>query len=54
MLKNNKFKRMKKVIGIAICILGIMSISSCRSTYKPCGLAENPPTQTNVNQTDIS
>jgi len=45
---------MKKVIGIAICILGIMSISSCRSVSKPCGLAENTPIQTTINQADLS
>jgi len=36
---------MKKAVFIAICILGILSFSSCRSTAKSCGLAEN------INQT---
>jgi hypothetical protein len=38
---------MKKVVFIAICTLGIMSITSCRSTSSSCGLAEN----TNTKQT---
>jgi len=32
---------MKKVVIIAICIIGMASLSSCRSTSKSCGLAEN-------------
>ncbi len=36
---------MKKVVFIAICTLGIFSITSCRSTSASCGLAENTPTK---------
>lgn len=32
---------MKKVVFVAICVFGIMCFSSCRSTSKSCGLAEN-------------
>lgn len=32
---------MKKAIYITICALGIVIFSSCRSTAKRCGLAEN-------------
>ena len=32
---------MKKVVFIAICIVGLVSFSSCRSTSKSCGLAKN-------------
>jgi hypothetical protein len=32
---------MKKVIIIAICVLGSISFSSCRSTSSTCGLADN-------------
>lgn len=32
---------MKRYIYISICVLGLMCFSSCRSTSKPCGLAEN-------------
>lgn len=32
---------MKKVVSIAICTLGIIILSSCRSTANRCGLAEN-------------
>jgi hypothetical protein len=31
-----------------------MSISSCRSTSKSCGLAENTPIQTSVSQVELS
>ena len=31
---------MKKVIFIAVCIVGVLCFSSCRSTSKPCGLAD--------------
>ena len=42
---------MKKVVFIAICILGIISFSSCRSTSQSCGLAENTnQTQQNYQQ----
>jgi len=32
---------MKRFVFIAICVLGLLSLSSCRSTSNPCGLAEN-------------
>ena len=38
---------MKKVLFIATCILGILSITSCRSTSSSCGLAKHK----NTNQT---
>lgn len=38
---------MKKVICIAICTVGVLSITSCRSTSSSCGLAKN----TNTKQT---
>ncbi len=36
---------MKKVVFIAICTVGILSITSCRSTSASCGLAENTSTK---------
>ena len=36
---------MKKVVFIAICTLGILSISSCRSSANSCGLANNTQTK---------
>ncbi|MEE9409266.1 MAG: hypothetical protein V3V28_14475 [Polaribacter sp.] len=46
---------MKKVVFIAVCILGIMCFSSCRSTSKSCGLADNTTTiQTTLNQVDLT
>ncbi|WP_159947183.1 hypothetical protein [Polaribacter septentrionalilitoris] len=45
---------MRKIVFIAICILGITCISSCRSTSSPCGLAENTTTiQTPLQQADL-
>jgi len=47
---------MKKVVFIAICTLGIMSFTSCRSTSTSCGLADNTQTnqtQQNFQQTDL-
>ncbi len=38
---------MKKVVFIAICTLGVLNITSCRSTSSSCGLAKN----TNTKQT---
>ncbi len=32
---------MKKIVFIAICLVGIICFSSCRSTSKRCGLADN-------------
>ena len=31
---------MKKIVYTLVCVLGIVSLSSCRSTA-PCGLSEN-------------
>lgn len=45
---------MKKVVFIAICTVGILSITSCRSTSVSCGLADNTSTkqtQQNFQQT---
>lgn len=36
---------MKRFVFIAICVLGLMSLSSCRSTSDPCGLADNTTTK---------
>jgi hypothetical protein len=45
---------MKKVVFIAICIVGIICFSSCRSTTKPCGLADAITTnQTILQQADL-
>lgn len=38
---------MKLKIIIIVFITGMLTLSSCRSTSKPCGLAENP---TNTSQ----
>ncbi|WP_157812169.1 hypothetical protein [Polaribacter sp. ALD11] len=46
---------MKKVVFIAICILGIICSSSCRSTSNACGLADVSTTnQTTLKQIDLS
>jgi hypothetical protein len=46
---------MKKEVFVAICILSILCLSSCRSTSKSCGLAEHTTTiQTTLQQADIS
>lgn len=46
---------MKKVVFIAICVLGIICLSSCRSTSSTCGLAGNTTTiQTTLQQADVS
>lgn len=45
---------LKKVVFIAICIIGLACFSSCRSTSSSCGLAENQTTiQTSLNQVDV-
>jgi hypothetical protein len=52
----NILTKMKKIVFIAICTLGIMSITSCRSTSSSCGLAENTSTkqtQQNFQQTTV-
>ncbi len=38
---------MKRIVFIAICVLGLICFSSCRSTSESCGLAENITKQTN-------
>ncbi len=46
---------MKKVIFIAVCIIGVMCFSSCRSTSTSCGLADNTTKiQTILNQGEFS
>ena len=39
---------MKKVVFIAVCIVGILCFSSSRSTSKPCGLANDSTINTQV------
>jgi hypothetical protein len=41
---------MKKAVFIAVCILGIVCFSSCRSTSQSCGLADNTTFQTTLQQ----
>lgn len=42
---------MRKIVFIAICTVGILGFSSCRSTSKSCGLAKNTKqTQQNYQQ----
>ncbi|MGB0879760.1 MAG: hypothetical protein ACPGTO_04255 [Polaribacter sp.] len=43
---------MKKILFIIICVIGLISFSSCRSTSKPCGLAENITIQVEQNLND--
>jgi len=46
---------LKKIVFIAICILGIVCFSSCRSTSSSCGLADyQPTTQTTFQQVDLT
>ena len=46
---------MKKIVFVAICVLSVMFLSSCRSTSKSCGLSDNTSTtQTTLKQSDIS
>lgn len=44
---------MKRTVFIAICVIGILSLASCRSTSDPCGLADNSSNQTNVVQSEL-
>ncbi|QOD61224.1 hypothetical protein H9I45_01895 [Polaribacter haliotis] len=45
---------MKRVVFVAICVLGIICFSSCRSTSKSCGLADADITiQTTLKQADL-
>ncbi|MFY0604197.1 MAG: hypothetical protein JXQ93_09615 [Flavobacteriaceae bacterium] len=41
---------MKRIVYIAICVIGLISLSSCRSTSKRCGLAKNSTIQTDIIQ----
>jgi hypothetical protein len=43
-------KLMKRIVYIAICVIGLISLSSCRSTSKRCGLAEKTTIQTHKTQ----
>jgi len=47
---------MKKIVFIAVCIIGILCFSSCRTTSKPCGLANNDTINTHVDliETDLT
>jgi hypothetical protein len=49
---------MKKAVFIVVCILGIICLSSCRSTSQSCGLADhidNSTTiQTSLKQVDFT
>jgi hypothetical protein len=45
---------MKKAISIVICVLGILCISSCRSTGSSCGLADNNTTETTQQHVTVS
>jgi len=45
---------MKKVVFIAVCILGIICFSSCRSTSQSCGLADNITIHPTLQQVDFS
>ncbi|QTE23446.1 hypothetical protein [Polaribacter cellanae] len=45
---------MKKIVFVAICVLGIICFSSCRSTSQSCGLADADTTiQTTLKQSDL-
>lgn len=45
---------MKRIVYIAICVIGLISLSSCRSASKRCGLAEKSTIQTNQIQQPAS
>ena len=48
---------MKRIVFIAICTFGILSVTSCRSTSSSCGLAKNTntkQTQQNFQQTTVT
>jgi hypothetical protein len=46
---------MKKIVLIAICVIGIVCFSSCRSTSSSCGLADNVEiNQTTIQQVKVS
>jgi hypothetical protein len=49
-----KLSKMKKVVFIAICTLGVICFSSCRSTAQSCGLADATTTHATVlKQADV-
>jgi hypothetical protein len=46
---------MKRIVFIAVCILGISCFSSCKSTSKHCGLGDNTTTvQTTLQHVDLT
>jgi hypothetical protein len=49
-----KLSKMKKVVFIAICTVGVICFSSCRSTTQSCGLADATTTHITVlKQADV-
>jgi hypothetical protein len=49
-----KLSKMKKIVFIAICNVGVICFYSCRSTAKPCGLADATTTNITVlKQADV-
>ena len=48
-----KAKYFKRAVFIAICILGLISFSSCRSTAGSCGLADVTTNQQQLQQVDV-
>ena len=45
---------MKRIVYIAICVIGLISLSSCRSASKRCGLVEKSTIQTDQTQQPAS
>lgn len=41
---------MKRIVYIAICVIGLINLSSCRSASKRCGLAEKSTIQNSNTQ----
>lgn len=49
-----KLSKMKKIVFIAICNVGVICFYSCRSTTKPCSLADATTTNITVlKQADV-
>lgn len=44
---------MKRALYIVILIIGMVGLSSCRSTSSSCGLAENSTNQSNFQQIQL-
>lgn len=44
---------MKKNVFIVICVLGLLSLASCRSTSSPCGLADHSTNSTKQLQQSV-